>query len=60
MINKKLLPALRGLELVASGGVFRTNGVGGKNGEVRRFLAWTTERHWILGPREENDAPARQ
>jgi hypothetical protein len=54
------LPALRGLELVACGGVFDTNGIGGKNGEARRFLGWNTERHWVLGPHRENDAPAQQ
>ena len=49
-----------GLELVACGGVFDTNGIGGKNGEARRFLGWNTERHWVLGPHRENDAPAQQ
>lgn len=48
-IQGKLLPALRGLELVASGGVFDANGIGGKNGEARRFLGWTIERHWVMG-----------
>jgi hypothetical protein len=59
-IQEKLLPALRGLELVASGGVFDRDGIGGKNGEARRFLGWTTERHWVLGPNREDDPAARQ
>lgn len=48
-IQEKVLPALRGLELVASGGVLDANGMAGKNGEARRFLGWTTERHWVMG-----------
>jgi hypothetical protein len=59
-IQEKLLPALRGLELVASGGVFDRDGIGGKNGEACRFLGWTTERHWVLGPNREDDPAARQ
>jgi hypothetical protein len=52
MIQEKLLPALRGLELVASGGLLDANGIGGKNGEARRFLGWTTERHWVMGQQQ--------
>jgi len=59
-IQEKLLPALRGLELVASGGVFDKDEIGGKNGEARRFLGWTTERHWVLGPNREDDPGTRQ
>lgn len=33
-IQEKVLPALRGLELVASGGVLDANGMAGKNGEA--------------------------
>jgi hypothetical protein len=44
-IQEKLMPALRGLELVARGGALEANAIGGKDGEARRFLGWTTERH---------------
>jgi hypothetical protein len=59
-IQEKLLPALRGLELVASGGVLIEMESGEKNCEARRFLGWTTERHWVSGPNREDDPAARQ
>jgi len=43
-------PALEGLVLVAGGGSLDGEGRRGWAGEGRRFLGWTTERHWLLGP----------
>jgi hypothetical protein len=40
-------PLIGGLEHIMGGGVFNDNGQT-KNGG-RRFLGWTTERHWIRG-----------
>ena len=47
-----LHPALNGLEWTASGGVFDENGTT-PSGDGRRFLGWTSERHWMLGERTE-------
>ncbi|MEU3448913.1 hypothetical protein AB0H29_17115 [Streptomyces thermolilacinus] len=43
-----LTPALAGLHLVAAGGTFRDDGTAA-GGRARRFLGWTTERHWLTG-----------
>jgi len=54
-VRARLTPAFDGLLLVARGGVFGEDGMG-PNGE-RRFLGWTTERHWLL---EQNFAGSEQ
>ncbi|MEV0095502.1 hypothetical protein [Streptomyces sp. NPDC050738] len=54
-VATRLAPALAGLRLVADGGAFTETGTGGDivNGaadalQPRRFLGWTTGRHWML------------
>ncbi|MDB4942184.1 MAG: hypothetical protein JWP97_1718 [Labilithrix sp.] len=49
-------PATRGLRFIAGGGRFDDAGVAPDGG--RRFLGWTTESHWALGP-DENENTAR-
>jgi hypothetical protein len=48
MSRPKLLPALRGLELVASGGVFDKDEIGGKNGEEDQQTV-AMSRHTCFG-----------
>ncbi|MFG2332379.1 hypothetical protein ACGFMM_22480 [Streptomyces sp. NPDC048604] len=43
----RLAPALAGLRLVAAGGCFEPDG-SALDGRARRFLGWTTGRHWLL------------
>ncbi|MFJ6994660.1 hypothetical protein [Streptomyces sp. NPDC003090] len=45
-----LTPALAGLHLVAAGGSFGADGTAAR-GRARRFLGWTTERHWLTAAR---------
>jgi hypothetical protein len=54
--RQRLLPALSGLEWIVADGVFDQQGIGGRTGEGRRLLGWTTTRHWLLGP-EGKDVP---
>ena len=49
-LKQRLAPAFAGLWLVLDGGRFDDAGHG--PGDARRFLGWTTERHWMLPPRE--------
>lgn len=46
----RLSPAMKGLELCIQGGRFDADGTHSDGG--RRFLGWTTERHWLRGPDE--------
>ena len=48
----RFAPAMRGLRFVADGGVFDAGGTTPNGG--RRFLGWTTERHWMFGPAESD------
>jgi len=48
----QLSPALSNLESVINNGSFYQHGVGVTSGEGRRFIGWTTKRHWLLGPEE--------
>jgi hypothetical protein len=41
-------PAVRGMRHVVEGGRFDAAGVSPNGG--RRFLGWTTERHWVFAP----------
>jgi hypothetical protein len=43
----RFLPALEGLKLAAAGRSLE--GQGSINGEVRRLLAYSNERHWLIG-----------
>jgi hypothetical protein len=45
----RFAPAIRGLRFVVEGGRFDADGATSDGG--RRFLGWTTERHWAFGPR---------
>jgi hypothetical protein len=45
----RFVPAVSGLRYVAEGGRFDAAGASPEGG--RRFLGWTTERHWVFGPR---------
>jgi hypothetical protein len=45
---QRLDPVLSGLELIANGGSFDRQGTGGASAEARRFVGWTTGRHWLL------------
>ncbi|MGW1612928.1 hypothetical protein ACWCQZ_26555 [Streptomyces sp. NPDC002285] len=45
-VRSRLAPALTGLALVADGGSFDTDGTANE-GRARRFLGWSTERHWM-------------
>ncbi|WP_229899925.1 hypothetical protein [Streptomyces hiroshimensis] len=45
-VADRLAPALAGLRLVAAGGSFEADGTA-EGGAARRFLGWTTERHWL-------------
>ncbi|MFF7730060.1 hypothetical protein [Streptomyces sp. NPDC008001] len=45
-VAARLAPALAGLRLVAAGGSFDADGTA-DDGRARRFLGWTTERHWM-------------
>lgn len=42
-IRERIGPALSGLELIAGGGTFNREGIGGISGEARRFLGWTAK-----------------
>ncbi len=44
----RMAPAFEGLWLILDGGRFDDTGRG--PGGARRFLGWTTERHWMLPP----------
>ncbi|WP_040912102.1 hypothetical protein [Wenjunlia vitaminophila] len=46
-VGIRLGPALAGLRLVAAGGEFDSGGTA-DNARARRFLGWTTGRHWLL------------
>jgi hypothetical protein len=50
----RFAPAIRGLRYVVQGGRFDATGASPDGG--RRFLGWTTERHWVLGTREDAGA----
>jgi hypothetical protein len=41
-------PALQGLALTPTGGSLDDQDQSGRAGEPRRFLGWSTERHWLL------------
>jgi hypothetical protein len=45
-VRDRLAPVIAGLAHISDGGEFDRNGEGGSG---RRFLGWTTERHWMLG-----------
>ncbi|MGW1373251.1 hypothetical protein ACWD6P_03095 [Streptomyces sp. NPDC002446] len=45
-VAARLAPALEGLRLVAAGGSFAPDGTA-LRGRARRFLGWSTERHWM-------------
>jgi hypothetical protein len=50
-VRERLAPALAGLAHVGSGARFAPDGTaddGAADGRARRFLGWTTERHWLL------------
>jgi hypothetical protein len=47
----RFAPAIRGLRHVVQGGRFDAAGESPDGG--RRFLGWTTERHWVFGPRDD-------
>jgi hypothetical protein len=53
-VAARLAPALAGLRLVADGGSFAADGTGSGTLDgaslPRRFLGWTTGRHWITTP----------
>lgn len=53
-VQTRLRPAVEGLRLVVRGGRFesapRGEPVQQQAGSAKRFLGWTTERHWLLGP----------
>lgn len=49
-MGRMMAPALRGLERVVNGGSFDQQEIGEGSEEARRFLGWTTTRHWLLGP----------
>jgi hypothetical protein len=54
--RERFAPAVCGLEHVAAGGRFDNQGLARTpRGEGRRFLGWTTERHWLM-PNESKDA----
>jgi hypothetical protein len=42
----RLAPAVRGLAHVVDGGAFAADGTGPDG--ARRFLGWSTERHWLM------------
>jgi hypothetical protein len=44
-VTTRLAPALAGLRHVLAGGSFDADGTAG---DGRRFLGWTTSRHWML------------
>jgi hypothetical protein len=48
-VQERLRPALRGLAFAVAGGTLDPAGMT-VSGDGRRFLGWTTERHWLLGP----------
>lgn len=45
-VAARLAPALAGLQLVAAGGSFADDGTA-LGGRARRFLGWSTEKHWL-------------
>jgi hypothetical protein len=49
-MGRRVAPALRGLERVVNGGSLGQQEIGDASEEARRFLGWTTTRHWLLGP----------
>jgi hypothetical protein len=55
-LAQRLEPILSGFELVANGGSFDQQGIGRTSVEARRFLGWTTGRHWLLGPEKKEEA----
>jgi hypothetical protein len=47
--RERFAPAVRGLSHVAAGGVFDGDGRAQTvDGKARRFLGWTTARHWLM------------
>ena len=48
-MGRQMAPALRGLERVVNGGSLDQQEIGEASEEARRFLGWTTTRHWLLG-----------
>lgn len=45
-VRTRLAPALAGLRLAAGGGSFGADGTA-DGGRARRFLGWSTDRHWM-------------
>lgn len=50
----RFAPAVRGLRHTVQGGWF--DAAGASPGGGRRFLGWSTERHWVFGPREQTSS----
>jgi hypothetical protein len=48
-VQTRLQPALQGLALIAAGGSLDEPYQQSAAGPARRFLGWTTGRHWLLG-----------
>ena len=46
--QERFRPALRGLVVAAAGGSLTNQDQPGQPDAARRFLGWTTERHWLL------------
>jgi hypothetical protein len=49
---ERFAPVMLGLKAISSGAHFERDGLEQTSGG-RRFLGWTTERHWLLPPRRE-------